>query len=68
MACYTRRQPDPLDSTLQSDFAAPRDIKGKRTKFMPLTPGDLQTLIGIGLIEMRDEIPKLTSEGYRAID
>jgi hypothetical protein len=35
---------------------------------MPLTPGDLQTLIGIGLIEMRDEIPKLTSEGYRAID
>jgi hypothetical protein len=44
---------------------APRDIEGKRTKFMPLTPGDLQALIGIGLVEMRDEIPTLTSEGYR---
>jgi hypothetical protein len=30
--------------------------KGKRTKFMPVSPDDLRTLIEMGLIEMRDEV------------
>ena len=45
-----------------------RDIKGKRTKFMPVSPDDLRTLTEIRLIEMRDEVPLLTNEGERAID
>jgi hypothetical protein len=45
-----------------------RDIKGKRTKMSPVKPGDLSTLIRMGLIEMREEVPVLTNEGERAID
>jgi hypothetical protein len=45
-----------------------RDIKGKRTKFMPVSPDDITTLIEMGLVEMRDEIPVLTNEGERAVD
>ena len=44
-----------------------RDIKGRRTKFMPVSPDDLRTLIEMGLIEMRDEVPVLTNEGDRAL-
>jgi hypothetical protein len=45
-----------------------RDIKAKRTKLSPVGPDDLQTLIGMGLVEMRDEVPLLTNEGERALD
>jgi hypothetical protein len=45
-----------------------RDIKAKRTKFLPVNPDDLRTLTEMGLIEMRDQLPVLTSEGERAID
>jgi hypothetical protein len=45
-----------------------RDIKGKRTKLSPVSPDDLRTLIEMGLVEMRDEVPMLTNEGHRAID
>jgi hypothetical protein len=45
-----------------------RDIKGKRTKLMPVSADDLRTLIEMGLIEMRDEVPVLTNEGERALD
>jgi hypothetical protein len=45
-----------------------RDIKAKRTKFMPVSADDLRTLIEMGLIEMRDEVPVLTNEGERALD
>jgi hypothetical protein len=45
-----------------------RDIKGKRTKFMSVSPDDLRTLIEMGLIEMRDEVTVLTNEGKRALD
>jgi hypothetical protein len=34
-----------------------RDIKAKRTKLSPVSLDDLQTLIGLGLDEMRDETP-----------
>jgi hypothetical protein len=45
-----------------------RDIKANRTKLSPVSPDDLRTLIEIGLIEMRDEVPVLTNEGERALD
>jgi hypothetical protein len=45
-----------------------RDIKGKRTKLSPVSPDDLRTLLEVGLIEMRDEVPELTDEGHRALD
>jgi hypothetical protein len=45
-----------------------RDIKAKRTKLSPVSPDDLQTLIGMGLVEMRDEAPLVTNEGERALD
>ena len=44
-----------------------RDIKAKRTKLSPLSPEDLQTLIEMGLVEMKDDILSLTDEGHRAI-
>jgi hypothetical protein len=45
-----------------------RDIKGKRTEFMGVSPDDIRTLTNMGLIEMRDEVPVLTNEGERALD
>jgi len=45
-----------------------RDIKGKRMKMSPVGPEDLRTLIEMGLVEMRDEVPVITDEGDRAID
>ena len=45
-----------------------RDIKGKRTKLSPVSPDDLRTLLEMGLVEMRDEVPELTNEGHRALD
>src|ERR1700740_2373982 len=45
-----------------------RDIKAKRTKLSPVSPDDLQTLIGMDLVEMWDEAPLLTHEGERALD
>jgi hypothetical protein len=45
-----------------------RDIKGKRTKFMPVAESDIRRLIEMGLIEIRDQVPLLTNEGERALD
>ena len=45
-----------------------RDIKANRTKLSPVSPDDLQTLIEMGLVEMRDELALLTNEGERALD
>jgi hypothetical protein len=44
-----------------------RDIKNERTKFSPVSPDDLRTLIEMGLVEMRDDEPVLTDEGHRAL-
>jgi len=44
-----------------------RDIKGNRTKLSPVSSDDLRILTEMGLVEMRDEVPALTSEGHRAI-
>jgi hypothetical protein len=56
-----------LDATIHFRWVL-RDIKAKRTKLSPASPGDLRTLIERGLIEMRDGVPVLTSEGERALD
>ena len=56
-----------LDATIHLRWVL-RDIKGKRTKLSPVGPDDLSTLIEMGLIEMRDEVPVLTNEGERALD
>jgi hypothetical protein len=45
-----------------------RDIRGKRVKLSPVNPDDLRTLIEMGLVEMRDNIPALTHNGDRALD
>src|SRR6266404_4739288 len=44
-----------------------RDIKAKRSKLSPVGPDDLRTLIEMGLVEMRDEVPALTNEGHRVL-
>jgi len=45
-----------------------RDIKAKRTKLTPVSPSDLKTFVEMGLVEMSDEAPMLTSEGHQALD
>jgi hypothetical protein len=56
-----------LDSAIRLRLAL-RDIKAKRTKLSPVGPEDIQDLIEMGLIEMRDETPLLTNKGERALD
>ena len=45
-----------------------RDIQAMRTKLTPVSPSDLNTLIEMGMVEMRDDAPMLTNEGHQAID
>jgi hypothetical protein len=45
-----------------------RDIKSKRTQLFPVNPDDLRTLTEMGLVEIRDDVLVLTTEGHRAID
>ena len=47
-----------LDTAIRLRWAL-RDIKAKRTKLTPVSPGDLKTLIELGLIEMREDAPML---------
>jgi hypothetical protein len=56
-----------MDSSIRLRWAL-RDIKSKRTKWTPVSPVDLRTLIEMGLVEMRGELPVITNEGERAID
>jgi hypothetical protein len=44
-----------------------RDIIGKRLKFSPTAPNDLQTLIDLGYIEMKDDVPTVTIAGLDEI-
>ena len=55
-----------LDTAIRLRWAL-RDIKAKRTKLTPVSPGDLKTLLEMGLVEMRDDAPLLTNEGHQAI-
>jgi hypothetical protein len=45
-----------------------RDIRSNRLKWWPIKQHDLQTLIEMGLVEMCDGIPVLTTTGAQAID
>jgi hypothetical protein len=45
-----------------------RDIKAKRLKLSPVSDSDLTTLMNLGLIEMRDDVPALTQAGHDALD
>jgi hypothetical protein len=45
-----------------------RDIVAKRLKLTPLKQEDLQTLIELGFVEMRDDAPVVTSSGLAALD
>ena len=45
-----------------------RDIQAQRTKVTPVSPDDLQTLIVLGLVEIRNELPVVTAEGLRALE
>jgi hypothetical protein len=56
-----------VDTTIRLRWAL-RDIRGKRTNWTPVSPDDLKTLIGMGLVEMRDEVPTLTREGAGVIE
>jgi hypothetical protein len=45
-----------------------RDIKAKRLKLSPVSPGDLNILAELGLVEMRDDMPVLTNAGHAVLD
>jgi hypothetical protein len=45
-----------------------RDIVAKRLKLTPLKQEDLQTLIELGFVEMRDGAPVVTSSGLAALE
>jgi hypothetical protein len=44
-----------------------RDIKAKRWVLSPINPSHLETLIAMGLVEMRNDDPVLTNSGVDAI-
>jgi hypothetical protein len=45
-----------------------RDIRAKRTKLSPVSDNDLAALMDLGLVEMREELPRLTALGVLALD
>ena len=45
-----------------------RDIKAKRLKLSPVSAADLNILIELGLIEIRDDVPVLTNAGHAVLD
>jgi len=45
-----------------------RDIRGKRTKLSPISENDLAALIDLGLVEIREGVPRLTGLGVLALD
>jgi hypothetical protein len=54
-----------LDTVIRLRWAL-RDIKSKRMKMSPVSPEDLRTLLEMGLVEMREDVPVLTGDGDRA--
>jgi hypothetical protein len=44
-----------------------RDIVRKRLKLSPIAPDDLQSLIDLGYVEMKDEVPTVTTAGLDEI-
>jgi hypothetical protein len=56
-----------LDQAIALRWAL-RDIAAKRLKLTPLKEDDLQTLIELGLVEMRDGAPVVTPSGLAALE
>jgi hypothetical protein len=56
-----------LDAVIRLRWAL-RDIKAKRTKLTPVSADDLNTLTELGLVELHDGAPALTSEGHQVLD
>ena len=56
-----------LDTAIRLRWAM-RDIRGKRTKMLPVSENDLAALIDLGFVEMREELPRLTGLGVLALD
>jgi hypothetical protein len=44
-----------------------RDIKAKRWVLSPINPSHLEKLMAFGLVEMRNDLPVLTTAGLDAI-
>jgi hypothetical protein len=47
---------------------AMRDIVANRLKLTPLKQDDLQTLLELGFVEMRDGAPVVTPDGLAALE
>jgi hypothetical protein len=47
---------------------AMRDIVADRLKWTPLKPDDLQMLLELGFVEMRDGAPVVTPDGLAALE
>lgn len=45
-----------------------RDIIAKRLKLSPLDDDNLQSLLELGLVEMREGVPVVTPAGFEALD
>lgn len=45
-----------------------RDVLAGRTKFLPLADADRQLLVEMGLVEMHDDEPRLTEDGFAVIE
>src|SRR3954468_16550696 len=56
-----------IDTAIRLRWAM-RDIRGKRTKWSPVSENDLAELIDLGLVEMREGVPTLTDFGSFALD
>jgi hypothetical protein len=56
-----------LDKAIALRWAL-RDIAAKRLKLTPLKDDDLQTLVELGLVEMRDGAPVVTQNGLAALE
>lgn len=44
-----------------------RDIKAKRSQLFPIDPDHLRELIGLGLVELRDDVPVVTNAGHQVL-
>jgi hypothetical protein len=56
-----------LDKAIALRWAL-RDIAAKRLKLTPLKEDDLQTLLELGFVEMRDGVPVVTQSGLAALE
>jgi hypothetical protein len=56
-----------LDNALRLRWVL-RDIKSERLKLSPASPEDINTLVKMGYVEMRDEKLVVTSSGLAGMD